>query len=221
MIEKAKLYEILNAVEPNFLPRSEAARRIEAVAATHNRLLIAPTSAKLPLQGNDNLGVVEIDDDEFRRIFGVGNIDYGPLGEMANHIKPFVLVYTKTKEALSNQEVVVEQAKEQKIFPGKMDYSALSAEPLVNMDSTEPCGYKDYGLPPLAGGCNGPGTHAYGYGALISLCQGHYAAAPDPRTVYFIQSFPAVSGPVELPQRNPFARPQLVADKTSKGKEEK
>jgi hypothetical protein len=88
-IEKARLYEILTAVET-----SEAVERIRAEAAACRSLVITPASVNLPEEQSDDLAFVRVDDEEFRRIFGVSRIDYSPLGELAAHIKPIVLVYT-------------------------------------------------------------------------------------------------------------------------------
>jgi hypothetical protein len=82
------------------------------------------------------------------------------------------------KETMNNQE--------QRVVPmgsRKYDFSGLSAEPLVNQKATNPCEYEAYHLPALVGGCNGPGEYAYGYGALVGLCEAHYASAPDPRRI--------------------------------------
>lgn len=75
---------------------------------------------------------------------------------------------------------------EQKVFPmgnGRIDYSSLFAEPLIDEKATGLCEYELYHLPSLAEGCSGPGQFAYGHGALVSLCEKHYASAPDPRRI--------------------------------------
>jgi len=45
------------------------------------------------------------------------------------------------------------------------------------------CGYKDYHLPGECGGEMKGFEHAYGYGALVELCDRHYEIAPDPRLI--------------------------------------
>lgn len=45
------------------------------------------------------------------------------------------------------------------------------------------CGYKDYRLPGECGGEMRGLEHAYGYGALVELCDRHYEIAPDPQLI--------------------------------------